>query len=369
MIKHYYGLSVIILSMVIIGTMRISDSAATTPKATISGTVNSIGDCTWFNGNPQCTGVLMPVPGCTVTVTMPGTHVQSAAAGTAITDNNGNYSIDSITVLDNVDTFRVTASAGPGYSVGRQNVVLSASQAKTANFILEISYTNRGIITNDSLWFTVTTDKMNYSPGDSIYVRYSLQNVTKHAIQYWYTPGCDFDLLFKETSGDTLYRLSKNRVCPTWMIDGSIAADSSVSNVFAGVPATSAMDSIVIVTASATTVSFGKTQSSININIKKEATSIGMRNPLNKQNISGNSLILFAGKKLMLTLGSSERISMSLYTLSGGKLAQPLLNQYLAAGEYSIDLAEKIRIAEGAAVVCVKGETFSLTKVVHVRMK
>jgi hypothetical protein len=331
--------------------------------ASITGRVASFGNCTYLNGKPLCTGLLAPVAGCTVSVTRT-TAVTPVTHYTAITDNAGNYSIDSIPIVGTNDTFHVTASAGPDHSKGSQDVILSDAQTKTVNFNLENSFSNVAIVTNDSLSFTIATEKKVYSPGDSIHVRYTVENRTTHAIRYSYTPGCQFDWIFTGIKGDTIYQYMKNKMCMTITYSDSILPQKTILSQFPGIVAASSMDSIVTVTAK--TFSFGKSDASIDIHIQKPVTAITVPDPLVLQRISGNSLSLHAGKTLMLTLLKSERVSMSLYTLSGQKLAQFMSNRYLAAGEHSLDIA-KAGIAEGVVIVRVSCETFSLTKAVHVR--
>jgi hypothetical protein len=330
--------------------------------ASISGKVSAHGNCTYMNGQPLCTGLLVPVAGCTVTVRgkAPGTP----ANYTAIADNNGNYSFDSIPVSENGDTFLVIASAGPEYSKGNQSIVLNDAQAQTVNFNLEILYTNRSIITNDSLSFTVATEKKVYSPGDSIHVRYTVENRTTHAIRYSFTPGCQFDWIFTGIKGDTIYQYMKNKMCMTITYSDSVLPQKTILSQFPGIVAAVSMDSVVTVTAK--TFSFGKSDASIDIHIQKSGTAILVPDPLAMQKISCNSLSIRAGKTLMLTLLKNERVSVALYTVSGQKLVQLISNRYLAAGEHSLDIA-KSGIAEGVVIVRVSGETFSLTKAVHVR--
>jgi hypothetical protein len=357
------GFSGFVLSLLLIGTMNVSVSSAG-PNASISGTVGSTAYCTYLNGKPLCTGALMPVAGCTVTVSKSGSP--AAIVYSATSDNSGNYSIAGIAIAGSSDTFQIKASDGPGYSAANREIVVNAGQAQTVNLVIYAAFSNRGVTTNDSLSFTVSTDKSVYDPGDSIFVHYSIQNTSTHSIQYWYTPGCEGDLVFTGIKGDTVYWLGKNRACVTMMGQGSIAPDSTIAMKFAGVPATSAMDSMVTVTAKATTTSFRNSEAPIDIRINKPVVGVVRPRPLDMEKYSGFPSLFISGKKLALDLGSRERVSLSLYSLSGRKLAQLLSNQTLPAGENSLDLAGN-GCFEGMVVVRATGRTFSLTKALFIR--
>jgi hypothetical protein len=364
MIKRKNAFSGFPLAILLIGMMSASTHAAVIPigaHASISGTVNSHGNCIYLNGQPLCTGMLSPVQGCTVSVHASGVPLP-VVSYTAITDKVGHYSIDSIPITQNGDAFQVVASAGPSYSVGRQEMQLSNGQSYTANFNLELSFTNTSVVTNDSLTFTISTDKKSYTVGDSMYVSYKIHNASTHAIQYRYTPGCDFDLLLKGISGDTLYRFLKNKACITLMNDGSIAADSSVTKRFAWVLVTNAMDSIVSVTASATTPSFGKTAASVNVTVKKQTVAVSSHG-VGKKPFSPQ--LLFAhDKKLVLSLAKGERVSIVMFALSGQKIKQVLNRHYLPAGDNAVNIAGWY-CAESVTILQIRGESFSISRAIH----
>jgi hypothetical protein len=82
-------------------------------------------------------GQVVPLPACTVWAS---TRISSRYFF-GITDNSGNYRIDSIPVWAGFDT--VTVSVGSaGYVSASQKVSLSGSDTATANFALESSPTN-----------------------------------------------------------------------------------------------------------------------------------------------------------------------------------------------------------------------------------
>jgi hypothetical protein len=91
----------------------------------LSGVVRSYSSCHYVNNVPLCTGLLVAVPGCSVTVAFPPilyTPVMAKRAAallpvslTAITDNGGHYSFASIGIAYNNQPITMTASK-PGYN-------------------------------------------------------------------------------------------------------------------------------------------------------------------------------------------------------------------------------------------------------------
>jgi hypothetical protein len=323
--------------------------------ASIKGNVDAHGNCTYINGTPLCTGALMPVEGCTVTVPVPNFSITF----TTITDKTGAFSIDSVPLVQNGETFFITASAGPEYSIGQQNVALSNTQAATINFNLEISYTNRAVKTSDSLSFTISTDKKEYLPGDSIRVKYTVQNTSNHTITFMYTPGCQYDLMLQGLKGDTLYRLSKNKACPAMIAYDSLAAGKTISTQFTGVAATKFMDSIVTVTAN--TFSFINSAVPVTINIKKQTVPV-FHSYAEKTTPTPMNLTVSDSKLRIIQL-AGERMSIALYTLSGRKIVQVIDRQYLSAGEHIVQLPAR-RFPNGMCIIRVSGETFKETRMI-----
>jgi hypothetical protein len=350
-----------ILSLIALFLIILSASALGA-QASISGRVSSHGNCTYLNGKPLCTGLLVPMAGCTVSVRQSSSTTPEAQSYVAITDKNGNYSIDSVPLAADGDTFLVTASAGPAYSTARQFVALYGGKSYSIDFNLEISFTNTSIVTNDSVSFTVSTDKKTYDIGDSIRVRYSFHNTSTHAIQYYLNIGCQYDLLLTGSSNDTLYWLGRNRSCPTLEVLYSINPDSSRTTQFSPVAVTDAMDSAITATAKMESISITASAVSVSITVRKPVTAV-WREAAGPEELSPR-IGWAAGKGFVVFLPQRQRISLSLFTTDGRLIRRILDRRILPAGRSEVAV-QGLGAAASVYIAVLRGERFSIAETIN----
>jgi len=330
--------------------------------AIVKGKVVSHGNCTYYNGNPLCTGLLVPVEGCTVFINIPRLSITL----NAITDNGGNYSFDSIPLVVNGDTFELIASKCDSFGKDKEMVVLYNNQTQTVNFNLETSFTNTAINTNDSLIFTITTNKINYIEGDSIFVRYSFENNSNSPKYYYYTPGCQFDVIYSGIKGDTIYQYMKNRACPLIIGFDTLKPHKQISFNFPGFYVNKSIDSVLTICAK--TFSFPNSDVIIKVYIKKLYTNNLLSN-FKKNNNKFYSAELF-DKSLLLKIHvlKYDYFTIDIFDLSGRKINQ-ICEKELSPGIYSYKISDySHKLSRGTYIIRIKNKKEIIQKLMLIKV-
>ena len=191
----------------------------------VSGTVSSYASCHYVNNIPLCTGVLAPVAGCSVTVTFPPLIMlplaETAAAIlptnlTTVTDNSGHYSFPSIPITYANQPIIVIA-AKSGYNQQRASISLITTPGAIQNFSLESSYSNSNTIEKTGIRYTIATNKASYTITDSIFARYTVENISTTPDTFSFGSGCQYDMSVVKPPSDTLYRYLKGMGCIAMM--------------------------------------------------------------------------------------------------------------------------------------------------------
>ncbi len=350
------------VAVIILSKLCIFSAVFAGPVSQVKGTVYSHGNCLYLNGKPLCTGLLAPLPNCTLSLAGPlGLPDKSKTIFRyqAVSDKNGHYSFDSVPLANDRDTFSIKSSLHPEYAASDlQDIVLADAQASMVDFNLEISFSNTAITSNDSLSFTVSTDKKNYSVGDSIFASYTVQNKSTHSIPYPYTPGCQFDLKMIGIRADTFFALGQNRVCAALIALDSLLPGKSAKTKFAGVAVTNKMDSVVTVIAS-TIFSYKNSEAAIDVDIKRSTTEA--LHGLGGRQSQLQAISFTHDNKIALCLARGGEVSIALYTAAGQIIDRASSNVVLAKGIHVLQMPSNL--SKGLFIVQVKGETFSCNRV------
>jgi hypothetical protein len=192
----------------------------------VSGRVMSV-ECP---GHLQMPCVLRAAAGCTVTV-FPSNYEYPVAysakadspakaslsiipypAYQAITDAEGNYTIENIPLSYNSFPVTVTARKA-GYVTVSTDATISNLTTTTVDFQLEPAFANAVSDRIDGVVFTVATEKSHYRVGDALRVRYSVHNRSMATVRYDFTSTCQFDMTIRGDETGEVYRYMDNRGC------------------------------------------------------------------------------------------------------------------------------------------------------------
>jgi hypothetical protein len=336
------------------GTTIVKDTALNvillplSASSSLNGTVSGYGSCHYINNIPYCTGVLIPVAGCSVTVTF-SSVVAVPLAGpveafmpvtlTATTDANGLYSFPSIPVTYGNQPLTVTASKS---TYNKKSAVLSLITSPSAkqDFNLEISYTNSNTIEKNGMRYAVATNKADYAITDSVFTRFTVENISTTPQTFTFSSGCHYDMNIVKPPKDTLYRYLRGRACITMITEITISPNETLTMDFPGWKSDSAYDSLRV---SAMFAGLTSTVSSIDIHFEHPTTSIKADRrspayPLNKAMIGWDR----QSSVVYLSVASPQSVRLELYGLDGKKLNVMLNGALCNPGTYRFSLHDFI---------------------------
>jgi hypothetical protein len=326
----------------------------------LSGVVRSYSSCHYVNNVPLCTGLLVAVPGCSVTVAFPPilyTPVMAKRAAallpvslTAITDNGGHYSFASIGIAYNNQPITMTASK-PGYNQKSASISLIATPNATQNFSLEVSYTNSNTIEKNGMRYTVATDKATYKVTDSVFARYSVENASAVPETLFVTPGCQYDMNLVKPPHDTLFQYLKLRACPMMIMTVVLQPNQTLTMDFPGWQSDSAYDSLRV---SAMLAGLSASAASIDIRFERPITGINFNAHALSAPFKGATIAFDRlSKVLRLSVASTQAVRLELFGLDGRKIQTIFNREQCAPGSYRFSLNE-ITLAKGCLLVKLK---------------
>jgi hypothetical protein len=327
----------------------------------LSGVVSSYDSCHYVNNVPYCTGLLVPVAGCSVTVTFPPIPFTPLTAKrattmfpsfTAITDNSGNYSFSSIPITYANQPITVIASKS-GYNQEHASLSLITSPG-SQNFNLEASYTNSNTIINNGMRYTIATDKAVYKATDSIFTRYTVENASTTPDTLFVNPGCQYDMAVVKPPRDTLYQYLRFRACPMLVMTIVLQPNQTLTMDFPGWKSDSAFDSLRV-----SAMLAGRTASaaSIDVHFEKPLSEISFNSHAGAAAFKG-AILAFdrTSNVLRLSVASVQSIQLDLYGLDGRKIAAILSREQCGPGTYRFQLNQYTR-ANGCIIAKLKTAT------------
>ena len=328
----------------------------------LGGVVSGYGSCHYVNNVPYCTGALMPVPGCSVTVTFhrsiivplaePAAIVMPASLAT-VTDNSGHYSFPSIAVTYDNQPITVTAFK-TNYNQKSASLSLITSPNATQNFSLEASYTNSNTIEKNGIRYTLATDKAVYKLTDSVFARYTVENASAAAVTFSFGSGCQYDMNVVKPPFDTLYHYLKGKGCITMITEITLQPNQTVTMDFPGWKSDSAYDSLRVsgmlagLTASAASIDIRFEQPVTGINFSAHAMAASFKGAMIAFDRSSNVL--------KLSVASAQSIQLNLYGLDGRKIAELFSREQCGPGVYRLSL-NKFTAVKGCIIAKLKTPT------------
>ena len=311
----------------------------------VSGTIASYSSCHYVNNIPLCTGLLIPLAGCTVSVTFPPLILLPLAKTSAailpvnyttITDNNGHYSIASIPVEYANQPITVTASK-PGFNQKSASVSLITMPSDTQNFNLEASYTNSNTILKNGTSYTIATDKALYKATDSVFVRYTVVNTSTKPDTFILNYGCQYDMNAVKPPRDTVYQYLKYRACP--MIVATLfilQPNQTLTMDFPGWQSDSAYDSLRI---SALMAGMPQTAASIDVRFEQPITGINFNTGAGAAVFKGATMAFDRlSNMLTLSVGSAQSVQLDLFGLDGRKIHSFFNKNQCGPGTYRFSI-------------------------------
>jgi hypothetical protein len=308
-------------------------------------------------------GLLIPLAGCTVSVTFPPimylpmaqtSGVMIPLTFTAVTDNSGHYSIASIPVEYANQPVTVTAFK-TGFNLKSASVSLITSPSDTQNFSLEARYTNSNTVIKNGISYTIATDKGLYKVADSVFARYTVVNTSTKPDTFILNYGCQYDMTAVKPPRDTLYQYLKHRACP--MIAATLfilQPNQTLTMDFPGWQSDSAYDSLRI---SALMAGILQTAASIDIRFEQPITGINFNN-LTQAVVFKEATMAFdrLSNVLALSVGSAQTVQLDLFGLDGRKIHSFFNKDQCAPGTYRFSI-NKAFAAHGCLIAKLKTST------------
>jgi hypothetical protein len=309
-----------------------------------------------------------PIPGCSVTVYIPILLQPLAMAAapivlgnryTAVTNNAGLYTIDSIPVTYDNSTVTVTASK-TGFAPESKQAVLFSNSSVTVNFALSPAYMNPETTTVSDVAFIVATEKSQYAKGESIKTRYTVKNNSIATVTFNFSSGCQFDMVAVAPPKDTVYWYGKLLACTMMATQMVLAPGESKSMDYT---AFSYNDTASAIAVTAKMIGYDKSASTVIVPIVK----VTAAHPMQRKTADAKKPVITysaSTKMLSLNITRGQNVSVSAYVLSGQKISQLSTKKFLAAGTHTISL-KHASLANGIVVFRVEGEGFSVVKRVN----
>jgi hypothetical protein len=312
---------------------------------------------------PSC--YLGNVAGCSVSVYIPiliqpltlaAAPIMLGNRYTAVTDNAGLYTIDSIPVTYDNTTVTVTASK-TGYASDSKQAALFSNSSVTVNFVLSPAYTNPETTTVSDVSFIVATEKSQYVKGESIKTRYTVKNNSIATVTFNFSSGCQFDMVAIAPPRDTVYWYGRLLACTMMATQIVLAPGESRSMDYI---AFSYNDTGSAIAVTAKLIGYDRSASTVIVPIVKVTAAL----PVQKKMADAKKPVITysaSTKTLSLNILKSQNVSVSAYVLSGQKISQLSTKKFLTAGTHAISL-KNASLANGIIVFRVEGEGFSATK-------
>ena len=306
-----------------------------------------------------------PIPGCSVTVYIPlllqpltlaAAPIVLGNRYTAVTDNAGLYTIDSIPVTYDNSTVTVTA-AKTGYASESKQAALFSNSSVTVNFALSPAYTNPETTTVSDVSFIVATEKSHYVKDESIKTRYTVKNNSIATVTFLFPSGCQFDMVAVAPPRDTVYWYGRKMACTTLFTQIVLATGESTSFDFTAFTDNDTASSVAI---TAKMIGYDRSASTVVVPIVNGTAAL----PVQRKAADVKKPVLSysaSTKTLSLCIPKSQNVSVSAYVLSGQKISQLSTKKFLTAGTHSISL-KNASLANGIIVFRVEGEGFSASK-------
>jgi hypothetical protein len=312
---------------------------------------------------PPCPG--LPIPGCSVTVyiplllqpiTMAAIPIVLGNRYTAVTDNAGLYTIDSIPVTYDNATVTVTALKS-GYASESKQAALFSNSSVTVNFVLSPAYTNPETTTVSDVSFIVATEKSQYVKGESIKTRYTVKNNSIATVTFNFSSGCQFDMVAIAPPKDTVYWYGRLLACTMMATQIVLAPGESKSMDYT---AFSYNDTASAIAVTAKMIGYDRSASTVVVPIVKVTATL----PVQKKMADAKKPVITysaSTKTLSLNITRGQNVSVSAYVLSGQKISQLSTKKFLTAGTHAISL-KNASLANGIIVFRVEGEGFTAVK-------
>jgi hypothetical protein len=221
---------------------------------------------------------------------------------------------------------------------------------------------NYRLDTVDGVIFTTATDKKIYSAGDSLRVRYRINNRSMATVLYDFKTSCQFELQILGAKGDTVFSLPAPKDCTPEASQLKLAPSGEMFTEFAAVPlALKGNDTLTVKAQMA-----GYPLSGVQVKAIYRATS-AQTAPLALEGIRSYKPTLEFNsetKMLIITVHRAQRLTVSAFILTGQKFNKFSCEKFLAAGTHQISFNNR-KLAAGVVIFKVEGNGFSETKTIN----
>ena len=327
--------------------------------ATVTGTV-SHNNCPASGMMVPC--ITSPVPQCTVRVSLnkcpsfggdPIGLWIPCETFTTVTDDEGRYRIDDIPISAN--DLPVTVSAGKERFVTKtKTTTLSNQQIVDMDFLLDRAYTNSHSREENGVVFKVATDKNVYSVGDNLKVRYSVHNTSDEEVSFGpHSSTCAYELTI-DSEENGVRNISGHTICTDDFVYTIVEPGDSVVHEFSAYDITEVLSNPSL---TAWVAGAENTQVSVGIEIEP-ATSTEPKNRVAGKAARSSIVATPEGKALRISLGRSQKIQVTGFSLNGRLFSIPGMNRNLPKGVHHLRLSN---MAEGILLVRIKAEDFTET--------
>jgi hypothetical protein len=243
-------------------------------------------------------------------------------------------------------------------------VMLSAKGNSTV--IDALTFINTRVDTVDGVFFTAGTDKKNYRSGDSLRVRYRINNHSMGTVLYNFSTSCQFELQVVGSNGNTVYSLPAHGMasgrCEPEATRLMIAPSAEKRMEFT--PVLLKLKSTDTLTVKAQMA--GYPLSAVPVRIIYQATSTPAV-PFALEGTVGNKPVLEFNsetKMLVITVTRAQRLTISAFILTGQKINKLSCEKFLAPGTHLISFNNR-KLSDGVVIFKVEGNGFSETKTIN----
>ena len=216
--------------------------------------------------------------------------------------------------------------------------------------------------TVDGVVFSLSANKVIFSPGDTLRVRYRIRNRAMGTVLYDFNSTCQFDIQVTGEKSRRLYSFLENQACSSR--PSRITLRPSAETVMAFPPIPLAMkhaDTLKIKAQMA-----GYPLSAVQLSLPYAAAK-GESEPVYLEGgKAGKPVIEFnhETKMLVIRLDRSQRLSISAFVLTGKKVNKLSCEKFLAPGTHLISFNNK-KLADGVVIFKVEGNGFSESRTIN----
>jgi hypothetical protein len=216
--------------------------------------------------------------------------------------------------------------------------------------------------TVDGVVFSLSANKADFSPGDTLRVRYRIRSRAMGTVLYDFNSTCQFDVQVNGAKGRRLYSFLENQACSSR--PSRIILRPSEETVMAFPPIPLAMkhaDTIRIKAQMA-----GYPLSAVQLSLPYSATRDGSEPVYLEGGKVGKPVIEFnhETKMLVIRLDRSQRLSISAFVLTGKKVNKLSCEKFLAPGTHLISFNNR-KLADGVVIFKVEGNGFSESRTIN----